>query len=71
MTTERLKMLRRSKGYTCQAMAEKLGITKSTYNKKENGKMTISLCDAQKISKILERGIDDIFFTSDTDDKER
>lgn len=69
MSTERLKILRRSKGYTCQTMADKLGITKSTYNKKENGKMTISLRDAQRISKILERGIDDIF-NSDNDNKE-
>lgn len=66
----RLKQIRLESGLTCQQMANKLKITKGTYNKKENGKMTISLRDAQRISKIFGRTIDDIFFTSDTDNKE-
>lgn len=63
MTINRLKSLRLAKGYSCQKMADKMGITKSTYNKKENGKMSLSLIDARKISGILGRSIDDIFFT--------
>ena len=63
MNLEPLKILRRSKGYTCQTMADKLGITKATYSKKENGKITISLHDAKLISQILGSTIESIFFT--------
>lgn len=62
----RLKSLRLLNGYTCQQMAEKMGVNKSTYHKKENGKMAISLMDARKISNIFGRSIDDIFFYSET-----
>ena len=69
MLLERLKNFRLASGFTCQQMAEKMGLTKSTYHKKECGKIKISLLDAQKISKILGRSIDDIFFYSINDIK--
>ena len=31
---ERLRELRQSKGYTCEQMAESMGLTKATYSKK-------------------------------------
>lgn len=59
---ERLRKLRQLKGYTCEQMAEKMGLTKATYSKKERGQITMSLGDAEKISDILGSNIDDIFF---------
>ena len=59
---DRLKELRKSKGYTCAQMAKILGFTKATYSKKERGQMTITLLDAHKISMALGETIDNIFF---------
>jgi len=43
-------------------MAEKMGLTKGTYSKKERGQITMTLEDAKKISEILNGTVDDIFF---------
>lgn len=66
---ERLKKLRLKSGFTCQQMADKMGLTKGTYYKKEHGQIKISLLDAKKISSILGYSVDDIFFTSDNEKK--
>ena len=60
---EKLRKIRRSKGYTCEYMAEKLGFTKATYSKKERGQIAMTLEDARKISEIFNGTIEDIFFT--------
>lgn len=61
---ERLRALRKEKGLTCEDMAEVLGLeTKSAYSKKENGSTKFSLDDAKKVSSILNKSIEDIFFT--------
>ena len=59
---ERLREIRQAKNYTCAYMAEKMGLTKGTYSKKERGQITMTLEDAKKISEILNGTVDDIFF---------
>lgn len=61
---ERLRTLRLAQGYTCKQMADKLGLTKGTYSKKERGQIGITLIDAHKIATILDSTIDDIFFNN-------
>ena len=58
---ERLRELRQAKGLTCEQVAEKMGLTKATYNKKERGIITITLSDAKKIASIIDYSIEDIF----------
>ena len=63
---ERLRALRKEKGLTCEDMAEVLGLeTKSAYSKKENGSTKFSLDDAKKVSSILNKSIEDIFFADE------
>lgn len=60
---ERLRELRIEKGFTCEKMAELMGLeTKSAYSKKELGQTKISLEDAKKISDILGYNLYDIFW---------
>ena len=49
----RLKAERIAEGYTTQEMGDALGISKSTYSKKENGKIPITVEDFSIISKKL------------------
>lgn len=67
---ERLKTIRQSKGYTCSQMAKALGVTKATYSKKERGKITITLQEAQIIATLFKSTIDDIFFDNKVSFKE-
>lgn len=63
---ERLRELRKEKGLTCEDMAKLLGLdTKAAYNKKELGRTKFSLDDARKVSRVLGKSIDDIFFTNE------
>lgn len=59
-----MKKYRELKGMTQQQIADKLGITVSSYNMLENGKRGISVIMAKNISLILDKSIDEIFFTS-------
>ena len=59
---KKLQEIRKSQGRTCEQMAQELGCTKGTYNKKERGQITMTLADAKKISRILDKSIDYIFF---------
>ncbi|MCK1996833.1 helix-turn-helix domain-containing protein [Psychrobacillus psychrodurans] len=56
----RLKAERVAKGFTVQEMADALGITKGTYSKKENGKITVTVEDFSLISNKLGIPIDQI-----------
>ena len=59
---EHLKEIRKTKGYTVAQMAKELGVTKATYSKKENGKIVITLKEAQKIAALFKSSVDNIFF---------
>lgn len=52
--TERIKKTRKSKGVSQTFIAERLGMTVSSYNMKENGKRPISTVELEKIAAILE-----------------
>jgi DNA-binding XRE family transcriptional regulator len=57
-----LAKLRKVHGYTGDYMANLLSITKATYSKKENGNIKISLEEANVISKLFNKSIEEIFF---------
>lgn len=59
-----MKKYRELKGMTQQQIADKLEITVSSYNMLENGKRGISVIMAKNISLILDKSIDEIFFTN-------
>lgn len=61
----RLKAERIARGLTVQEMADFLGITKGTYSKKENGKISLTVEDFSLISNKLKitRETMNIFFT--------
>ena len=60
---ERLRPIRKAQGLTCEDMAKALGLaTKSAYSKKELGHTKFSLDDAKKISDLLGKSVDEIFF---------
>lgn len=61
---ENLRKIRQAKGFTCENMAEQMGLTKATYSKKERGQITMTLDDANKISNILGSSVDEIFFAN-------
>ena len=68
----RLKAERIAKGYTIQEMADKLGMTKGTYSKKERGKLHLTIEDFAKITNILDISKENltIFFTLNVDKTE-
>ena len=59
----RLKGLRVEKGLTQKEMASLIGMPSSSYSRKENGDNQFTLKEAYKISQVLEKTIDEIFFT--------
>ena len=65
----KLREMRQAKGFSCAYMADKLGFTKSTYHKKECGQIVMTLKDAQTISVVLNKSIDDIFGNKNEGDK--
>lgn len=68
----RLKAERIAKGYTVQEMADKLGISKGTYSKKENGKTPLTVEDFTAITNVLKipREHMTIFFVVNVDEME-
>lgn len=65
-----MKTYRNNLGYTQQNIAEKLGITVSSYNMIENGRRNPSLILAKKISLLFETTIDEIFFNNNVHSKQ-
>lgn len=65
-----MKSYRNNLGYTQQYVAEKLGITVSSYNMIENGRRNPSLILAKKISLLFETTIDEIFFSDNVHNKQ-
>ncbi len=63
---EKLRDIRKSRGVTCETMAEILGLkTRSGYSKKETGAIPFSLEEAQIISKYFSLPIESIFSNND------
>lgn len=61
----RLKGLMVERSITQQDLAQILEISVSTLNFKINGKSDFTIVEAKKVSKILEKGIEDIFSTDE------
>ena len=57
----KLKGARAEKGYSQGEMAEKLGISRDSYNLKENGKSEFKLSEIKDILDILDKEFVDIF----------
>lgn len=53
MTIDQLKILRKQAKYSQDSMGEKLNISQSTYNKKENGIIPFSLEEIKELKTIL------------------
>ena len=59
----RLKGIRVEQNLTQEELAKLIKMPISTYRRKENGESSITLDEAFKISKILGKNIEEIFFT--------
>lgn len=60
MTMEKLRTLRKQKGYTQQQIADLLATDVSNYSRKENGDDKIFDDEWEKLAKILEVSVEDI-----------
>lgn len=60
MTMEKLRTLRKQKGYTQQQIADLLATDVSNYSRKENGDVKIFDDEWEKLAKILEVSVEDI-----------
>ncbi|WP_437131243.1 helix-turn-helix transcriptional regulator [Peptostreptococcus russellii] len=56
---------RKEKQYTLEEMAKYLGISKSSYYKKEIGEIKISLSEAKKLADFFEINIEALFFNNE------
>lgn len=66
---KKLKDLRKKNNLTQEAMARRLGITLSMYEKVETGRVNASAAFMQKTKKEFpDASIDDIFFSSNSKD---
>lgn len=61
----KLYALRKHKGLTQEDMAEKLGITRTTYRSKELGHTFFNAKEMFKISDLFQKPLDDIFLPSE------
>lgn len=60
MTMEKLRTLRKQKGYTQQQIADIIAIDVSNYSRKENGDVRIYDEEWEKLAKALDVSVDDI-----------
>ena len=58
----KIKAYRTLKDLTQGEIAEVIGITQTTYSKKENGKIPFTLAEAKKIADLFGQNIDALFF---------
>lgn len=61
----RIRRLREQRKLRQQDMADILGMSVSTYSKKENGDLRFSLKDAKVISDYFHESMESLFFTDD------
>ena len=66
MEKEKLIKARNKKGLTQQQVAEKLCMDVSNYNRREKGQMKISNQEWEKLSKLLEVSVEDIYESDET-----
>lgn len=59
--TRKLKILRAMKEVKQEDVAEMLGITLTTYSKKENGKSDFTITEAKKLASFFSCTIEEIF----------
>ncbi|EFK35292.1 Helix-turn-helix domain [Chryseobacterium gleum] len=60
MTMEKLRTLRKQKGYTQQQIADLLATDVSNYSRKENGDVKIFDDEWEKLAKVLDVSVEDI-----------
>jgi len=65
---EKIKLLeaRKSKRYSQSQMAEKLNMDVSCYNRRESGQIKIHITEWEKLAKILEVPLDEIYESEDS-----
>lgn len=63
MRNYKIKASRIEKGLTQDFVAKELGIAKPTYSLKENGKRQFTQNEMVSLSKMLEKSLDELFFT--------
>lgn len=61
MPLNKLRAVRNASGYTCQQVADEVGITKEYYWMIENGKRRLSYEMSMKIAAVFKLKPDDIF----------
>jgi transcriptional regulator with XRE-family HTH domain len=61
MEKNRLITKRKAKGFSQTAIADKLCMDVSNYNRREKGQMKISLIEWEKLAEILEEPIENIY----------
>jgi transcriptional regulator with XRE-family HTH domain len=66
MKKTKLLERRKAKGLSQNAIAEKLCVYVSNYNRRENGQVKISLKEWEKIANLLDVPIEDIYESDDT-----
>ena len=59
--TNILRGLIKQQGYTEGEIADRLGVSKTTFSKKINRKVTFELTEAMKLCEILNVGLDEVF----------
>lgn len=62
MTLNKLKGLRAEQGFSQEDMSKLIGISLSSYQRKENGENQFTLREAYKIAQIFRRDLSEIFF---------
>ncbi len=66
LTAAKIKELRHNLGYTAEAMAKDLGISKTAYSQMENGHIEITLSRVELIAQFLNIPITDIIPVSNS-----
>jgi len=66
LTASKIRGLRRNLGYTTEAMAKDLGISKTAYSQMENGRVEITLSRIEMIANICNIPISDIIPVADS-----
>lgn len=69
MANKKLKIYRTMKAVNQSELAEEIGVTLSTYSKKETGKAVFTLTEARKLAEYFETTIEELFFNKEVNFK--